>query len=199
MLSESLNTTGKRITLLRQLRNKMLQKELAQLLLSYGVDVNPSFLSQIESDKKSPSISMLRALALALETTTDFLLCLSDNPERVEEHADQDRGYITPEAEAAASIIDGMRNREAREHVLRVAEFMASFEDTLGIQRETEIRQRNQQEWASMLAELERLEGKATRDRVEKGLLALAPTSGGGHAPMLGSNEAALRSRSVIR
>ena len=175
-----LNTTGKRIKFLRQIRGNIAQKELAQLLLPHGISVKPSFLSQIESDSKAPPLAMLRALAQTLATTTDYLLCLSDNPELPREF-DDTPGYLAPEADHVAQIVDALRDKESREAVVRVAEFMVKYEEALYYRLEAERRSINQQQWASMLAELERLEGKQVRDRIEKQLLASA--SGGG-SPM---------------
>ena len=87
-ISALFNTTGKRIRMLRVGRG-LTQVELSEALKDYGVQVNNTFISQIENglaDKdgdgrpKQPSMKMLAGLAQVLGTTTDFLLLLSDNP-----------------------------------------------------------------------------------------------------------------------
>lgn len=72
-------STGKRIKALRTSR-EINQKELLSSLKAQGVEIGPSFLSQVESSKKQPSLELLIALARALGTTTDYLLMLSDDP-----------------------------------------------------------------------------------------------------------------------
>lgn len=72
-------STGKRIKLLRTGRD-MNQKQLQAALKEHGVEVGSSFLSQLESSSKQPSLEMLIALAKVLNTTTDFLLMLTDDP-----------------------------------------------------------------------------------------------------------------------
>lgn len=79
MATELFGTTGKRIRLLRDSRD-MNQKALQSALKGYGIDVGASFLSQIESSRKQPSLELVVALARVLGTTTDFLLMLTDNP-----------------------------------------------------------------------------------------------------------------------
>lgn len=72
-------TTGKRIRLLRDSKD-MNQKDLQGALRGHGIEVGTSFLSQLESSKKYPSLEMVVALARVLGTTTDFLLMLTDDP-----------------------------------------------------------------------------------------------------------------------
>lgn len=73
------DTTGKRIRILREDR-ELNQTELARRMAELGVGVDPSYLSQIEGDSKTPRLPVLAAIARALETTTDYLLLLSDEP-----------------------------------------------------------------------------------------------------------------------
>ena len=76
-LTPLLNTVGKRIRALRVARNWS-QLDLVGALRSQGVEVGNSFISQVESGEKRPSVNMLVALAKVLGTTTDFLLMLSN-------------------------------------------------------------------------------------------------------------------------
>lgn len=75
-------STGKRIRLMRDGRG-MNQKQLQAALKEHGIKVGTSFLSQIESSNKQPSLGLLVALARILKTTTDYLLMLTDNPDPV--------------------------------------------------------------------------------------------------------------------
>lgn len=79
MMLNMFGSTGKRIRALRTDRD-MNQKELMLELKTHGVDVGPSFISQLESNTKQPSLEMLTALAKVLGTTTDYLLMLTDDP-----------------------------------------------------------------------------------------------------------------------
>ena len=84
------DTTGKRIRILREDR-ELNQTELARRMAELGVGVaffldrflvlkHVPYLSQIEGDSKTPRLPVLAAIARALETTTDYLLLLSDEP-----------------------------------------------------------------------------------------------------------------------
>lgn len=69
---------GKRIRRLREMIG-MSQIDLTKALASRGVDVNQGHVSNIERDNRSPSIELLRAMAVVLETNTDYLLGLTDD------------------------------------------------------------------------------------------------------------------------
>lgn len=68
-------TTGQRI---KKLRNNLAytQKQLAHL-----VELSVPELSLIENDKRTPSATVLCLLADTLYTTTDYLMCRTDNPD----------------------------------------------------------------------------------------------------------------------
>lgn len=65
-------TTGQRIEALRKKRG-LTQKELADL-----INIQRNKLSYYETDERTPTVSDLIELSKALETTTDFLLCITD-------------------------------------------------------------------------------------------------------------------------
>lgn len=62
------STTAKRIRTARE-RAKLTQKE-----LSAAVEVSQSYISQIESDTKTPSLQVLRRIATATRTKPGKLL-----------------------------------------------------------------------------------------------------------------------------
>lgn len=64
--------TGRRIQELR-VYNKLSQTQLARI-----IGIAPNTLSQYESGKSGVSIEVLMLLAQALETTTDYLLGLTE-------------------------------------------------------------------------------------------------------------------------
>ena len=75
------DSTGKRVRILRQDR-EWNQLDLVDGLRRHGVSVGSSYISQIENKGKIPSAEILVALAKSLETTTDYLLLLTDDPTR---------------------------------------------------------------------------------------------------------------------
>lgn len=77
---EFLNTTGKRVRALRE-QQGWTQIALAEQLVALGAPVGSTQISKIESGAAAPSFAVLGALARALNTSTDFLMLLSDNPD----------------------------------------------------------------------------------------------------------------------
>ncbi|MCI9531400.1 MAG: helix-turn-helix transcriptional regulator [Lachnospiraceae bacterium] len=67
-----MNTIGERIVFLRE-ECDMSQKELA-----YAIDIAPTSLSRYENNLYEPKAEILLRLASVLDTTSDFLLGLSD-------------------------------------------------------------------------------------------------------------------------
>lgn len=52
----------------RNLRRLRLERGLTQEALAHDADIAPSFLSQIENGKRSPTVTMLQTLATALHS-----------------------------------------------------------------------------------------------------------------------------------
>ena len=98
---EMLRSFGRRFQLLRQEKD-LSQTAIAAMLEGYGVSITPSHLSLVEKNKRNVSVELLVALARLLETSTDYLLVLTDNP------APRDSTdvvpYISREADAAARL-----------------------------------------------------------------------------------------------
>lgn len=61
-------------------RRKQLQ--LSQEQLAQMIGTNQKQISRYENDQNDPTADVVAALANALDTTTDWLLGLTDNPER---------------------------------------------------------------------------------------------------------------------
>jgi transcriptional regulator with XRE-family HTH domain len=74
-----LNTTGKRIKLLRHDLD-LTQEEIRRRLHLNGVDIHQSYISSLERSNSLPSGEVLAGLARVLHTTTDYLLLLTDDP-----------------------------------------------------------------------------------------------------------------------
>lgn len=99
----------------------MTQKEVVwELKQRYGISARQSYLSQLESGvKDAPSLPLLVALAHVLDTSTDYLLGITDNPLTIREiEEDAQAGG----AEGRISQILARLPREKQDELLRVAE-----------------------------------------------------------------------------
>ena len=76
---EMLRSFGRRFQLLRQEKD-LSQTAIAAMLQGYGISITPSHLSLVEKNKRNVSVDLLVALARLLETSTDYLLVLTDDP-----------------------------------------------------------------------------------------------------------------------
>lgn len=74
-----LNTTGKRVRLLRGDLD-LTQEELTRQMEKLGVKIGRSYISLLERSDSLPSGEVLAAMARVLHTTTDYLLLLTDDP-----------------------------------------------------------------------------------------------------------------------
>ena len=88
------DTMGKRIRILRDDR-KMNQTEMANRMGRYGQKIDPSYLSQIERGDKAPSLSVFKAIVQVLESTADYLLLLTDDPDVPGESANETWSDVT--------------------------------------------------------------------------------------------------------
>ncbi len=73
-------TTGMRISELRRAEGLTQRNLVALLKQQKGIDVGTSFLSQIESGTKMPSIELAKALADLLSASLDYILMRDDDP-----------------------------------------------------------------------------------------------------------------------
>lgn len=74
-----LTSTGKRIRALRDGKGWN-QARFVEVLENFGSIIGRSSMSQIENDINNPSQDLLINIAKSLNTTTDYLLLLSDDP-----------------------------------------------------------------------------------------------------------------------
>jgi len=113
------DTMGKRVRILRDDKD-LNQTELAQLMAQVGAPIDPSYLSQIEGDTKMPRLPVLRAIAQTLETTTDYLLLLTDDPAIPASAPEPDAGHgVSVEAQEIANLVDALPPRRQRRHQTR--------------------------------------------------------------------------------
>lgn len=114
---------GERITALRKPAGYKTQRALATRL-----GVSDAFLSDIVRGVKNPSLEMLCELAKLLNTTTDYLLLLTDSPDTLGTPSleNGDPVYFSPEADEVARIIDALPP-ETRAFVLHMARALTAY------------------------------------------------------------------------
>lgn len=168
-MTQLLDTTGKRVERLRKDRG-MNQVELAR-----AVNVRQNYISAIERDVATPSAEVMAGVARALETTLDFLMLLTDNPELLD---DAEPTAWSEEAEQAARMIDEMSDKEIRAQALRAVTGIHAHHSER-VQKERLVR--------DLLNLIERSNGVEFRRDVERrmGLIA-RPANGSGEPPSLG-------------
>jgi transcriptional regulator with XRE-family HTH domain len=121
-------TTGHRIAWARR-RRGMTQAELAR-----RVGVRNVYISQIENDHRPPSRRTLRVIADELDTTVGFLEREIDDPTPAKA-TEQEPVYFSPEADAAAQLIDAAPPDE-RARMLAVLRTLAATVSQTGQQKE---------------------------------------------------------------
>jgi transcriptional regulator with XRE-family HTH domain len=122
-MMQRLGTMGERITALRKPAGYKTQRALATRL-----GVSDAFLSDIVRGIKNPSLEMLGELAGLLNTTTDYLLLRTDNPD-VPGAVSLDNGdpiYFSSEADEIARIVDAF-TPETRMFVLHMVRTFAAY------------------------------------------------------------------------
>jgi len=115
------DTMGKRIRILRDDR-KMNQTEMANRMGRYGQKIDPSYLSQIERGDKAPSLSVFKAIVQVLESTADYLLLLTDDPDVPGESANETWSEVT---RGVADLVDTLPESKRLE-VMDVVRAMAA-------------------------------------------------------------------------
>lgn len=130
MSREFLNTFGKRIMILRR-DHGLTQEQLAELLEQrYGVTVRNTWISTLEAAKtnKMPATDVVVALAKALNTTTDYLLLVSDDAKKSKNN--DEPVYISPQADEAANLIDELRDPIWRDYcVAAIKQLVKEYEE----------------------------------------------------------------------
>lgn len=114
------DTTGTRLLSLQK-QKEWNGKEITDYLRNYGVDIDPSHYSRLLNDKALMSVQVLKALALLLECTTDFILCMpyADDPKPFP----APDVFMTPEANKVGEIMDRMDD-DMRSQMVHMAEAM---------------------------------------------------------------------------
>lgn len=97
------------------------QKEVLAELKKYGLDRTQGSLSQIERGIRLPSVEMLYVLASYLQTSTDYLLGLTDNELSA---ADIQEEIATGRGEGKIDKLMNRLSREQRQQVVGFAEYL---------------------------------------------------------------------------
>ncbi len=111
MANELLDTTGARIEWLRK-RQRMTQRGLA-----HRVGVGNVYISQLESGTRNASRALIALLANELGTSRAFLELDTDDPASPQATQEPAPVYFSPEADAAAQLIDAMPPARPRKSV----------------------------------------------------------------------------------
>lgn len=124
MANELLDSTGDRLQWLRK------RKRLTQAALARSVGVGSVYISQLESNTRSASRTLIAMLAHELGASRAFLEMETDDPTPPGAPMPEAPCYFCEEADAAAQAIDAMQHpalrRLALRLVLSVAEYMAA-------------------------------------------------------------------------
>lgn len=100
--------------------------QLGRRLVTQGTatGVRNVYVSQLENNHASPSLAMLRKIAEVTGVTVGFLLMETDYPYR-DKPEPEEPAYLSPEADAAAELIDNVLDTERRKEMLSVVRTMA--------------------------------------------------------------------------
>ncbi len=123
-----LNTTGKRVRILRQ-DLRMNQGTLIHELGKQGIEIGQTYISKIENNDVVPSGRVIAGLAQVLQTTTDYLLLLTDDPLRPgeEEEPEEDQPEpLSPEMQARLERLEQLPEAE-RQFILRTMDDLMRF------------------------------------------------------------------------
>lgn len=158
---------GRRVRILREDLGLSQQDFAEAVSKNHGISFTQSYLSRLEAGRPPfPNGAVTIALAKELNTTTDFLLCLIDDPDARPISEDQERAEttaISTEAEEAAKIIDALLP-PMRAEALKVVKSLYDAEAARRTSAAMEFRQ--------LLALVEKVAGVAARDQVEQAVLA---------------------------
>lgn len=116
-----MNSYGKRQRLLR-MDLQMTQKDLADAVTRHGVQMGQGYVSELERTDKVPLGDVVAAVAKVLNTSTDFLLQMTDDATPLNDINNKDN-YISPQAGEAATIIDNL-DEDTRDAVMALLRYM---------------------------------------------------------------------------
>lgn len=156
---------GRRVRILRE-DMRLSQPELVKMVNDQKVELTQSYLSKLENVKpedgfKAPAGEVVGAIAKALQTTSDFLLCLIDDPDVASGGSDE--AGVSMEASKAADLVDHL-SPESRQEALRVLQAM--------FDAEAARRAYNTRQWQRLLETVGKMAGPEVRAQIEQSILA---------------------------
>ena len=118
---EEYDSIGARVAMLIR-ESGMTQAEVAEQLEGFGVSVSSGHVNAVKLDKRRPSVELLVAMTQLFETTSDFILCLSDKRARVSD-SDDEEGALKKMAEreekaSAIYLLDLFSKMESHDRVM---------------------------------------------------------------------------------
>ena len=157
---------GRRVRILRE-DMRYSQPELVKMVNDQKVDLTQSYLSKLETTKpedgfKAPAGEVVGAIAKALQTTSDFLLCLTDDPDMIVPSSNEGIA-VSPEGVKAADIMDKLSEDSRREALTML---QALYE------AEASRRARNTRQWQRLLDTVGKVAGPEVRAQIEQSILA---------------------------
>lgn len=142
------------------------RKDLLEELDRYGLGRTPGSVSQIENGIRLPSVETLYVLAKYLDTSTDYLLGLTDNaasPADIEEELFEPKGRSKLEALMRTLPLD------KQQQIMQFAEFVrihyiASLSNSIAVTEEQQIAIESEK----LLNSIERQRGTTIKEEIEK-------------------------------
>lgn len=110
------NVLGER---LRQLRAELTQPDVVEELARKGIEIKQAHVSNMENGTRLPSFPVLKALAEIYETSTDYLLGLTDNPSPIRQ---LEREAASGGVSGRIGEVMGDLSEQSRQSLLAVAE-----------------------------------------------------------------------------
>lgn len=155
---------GRRVRILRE-DLRMSQPDLIRAVTDRGAELTQSYLSKLENARpeagfKAPSGEVVAALAGALQTSADFLLCMTDDPDAALNAKEE--VHISPEGVKAGDIVDKLSPTSRRE-ALQLLQTLYEVD--------AERRAANTRQWNRLLDIVGKTLGSDARSQIEQSIL----------------------------
>ncbi len=135
-MPEFFNTTGKRVRILRQDLG-LTQDEMHRRLRAAGTEISRSYISVIERQDLLAGSDLVRGLAKVLNTSTDYLLLMTDDPMPYRGESDEEPLGLDVRALAGRlnQLPDSVRPRmlEIVDRMLQLIRALSEDEDSMRI------------------------------------------------------------------
>jgi transcriptional regulator with XRE-family HTH domain len=153
-----LETFGKRLRVLRIDRDLSQIKLRDVMMEQYGVAIGETYISQLESSDRMPSLEVAAAMARALDVSLDYLGLIIDEQLSYKRTPSAEH-YFSEQADEVAQIVDNLRPSQR--------ELLLNFAKNIDMLAPSE-RQRERVDIMEMLESIERKAGRDVRREVER-------------------------------